>query len=118
MLSTRPFANKAPRCLSIQFLELFRDDLYFDLARHANQMAMRIAQVMAEQGYSFLTPPVSNQIFPILPKTVIEKLLQHYQFYEWKSIDEQKSAVRLITSWATEESVVDTFIEELRNLQA
>ena len=116
MLKQRGALLAKGRVLSIQFLELFRDDLYFDLARHANQMAMRIAQVMAEQDYSFLTPPVSNQIFPILPKTVIEKLLQHYQFYEWKAIDEQKSAVRLITSWATEESVVDTFIEELRNL--
>src|SRR5690606_29247959 len=62
------------RLLGIQFLELFKDNLYFDLARHANKMAMKIAHAMRDEGYSFLTPPCSNQIFPILPNKLIQKL--------------------------------------------
>jgi len=101
------------RILGIQFLELFRDDLYFKLARHANQMALKIAKAVEAQGYGFLTPPATNQLFPILPKTLIQRLSQHYVFFEWKVIDEQHSAIRLITSWATAEAEVDQFIGEL-----
>lgn len=104
------------RLLAIQFLELFRDDLYFDLAKHANAMAMKISAAVKEKGYSFLTDSTTNQIFPILPKTVIEKLNEKYQFYVWKEIDDNMAAVRLITSWATVENKVDDFVEDLKAL--
>ncbi|HYK75932.1 MAG TPA: aminotransferase class I/II-fold pyridoxal phosphate-dependent enzyme [Daejeonella sp.] len=102
------------RILGIQFLELFKDDLYFDLARHANKMAMKISKAVKENGYSFLTQSTTNQIFPILPKKVIEKLKKKYLFYEWAVIDEERSAVRIITSWVTDESKVDEFINDLK----
>lgn len=103
------------RLLGIQFLELFKDDLYFDLAKHANKMAMKIADAVKENGYSFLTQPATNQIFPVLPKILIKKLSKKYLFYEWKVIDENNSAIRLITSWATDENKVDEFIHDLQN---
>lgn len=101
------------RLLGIQFLELFKDNLYFDLANHANKMAMKISKAVKENGYSFLTQSTTNQIFPILPKTLIEQLNKKYLFYEWTVIDETKSAIRLITSWATDEAKVDEFINDL-----
>lgn len=101
------------RLLGIQFLELFKDDLYFTLAEHANKMAMKITNAVANKGYSFLTPSTTNQIFPILPKTVIHKLNEKYLFFEWKKINDNYSAVRLITSWATDERQVDAFIADL-----
>ncbi|SFB97136.1 L-threonine aldolase [Flexibacter flexilis DSM 6793] len=102
------------RVLGIQFLTLFESDLYFELAAHANQMAAKIAQAVTAQGYSFLTHSTTNQIFPILPKTLITKLSQKYLFFEWKEIDEHRSAVRLITSWATSEAKVAEFIADLK----
>lgn len=104
------------RLLGIQFLELFQNDLYFDLASHANKMAMKIKKAIQENGYSFLTISVTNQIFPILPKKIIEKLEKKYLFYEWEAIDENNSAIRLITSWATTESKVEEFIKDLKYL--
>lgn len=101
------------RLLGIQFLELFKEDLYFELAAHANKMAMKIARAVKENGYSFLTNSTTNQIFPILPREIIDKLGKKYLFYEWAVIDENKSAIRLITSWATDESKVDEFINDL-----
>lgn len=101
------------RLLGIQFLELFKDNLYFDLAQHANRMAMKIAAACTAKGYSFLTPSKTNQIFPILPQSLIKQLSEKYVFYEWKVIDEQHSAVRLITSWATDEHMVDELIHDL-----
>ncbi|MGE8423000.1 MAG: threonine aldolase family protein, partial [Sphingobacterium siyangense] len=91
------------RVLSIQFLTLFQDDLYLELALRANSLAMRMAKAIKGKGYSFLTESTTNQIFPILPKSLIEALLINYQFYIWKDIDSDYAAVRLITSWATDE---------------
>ncbi|RQO29660.1 threonine aldolase [Taibaiella sp. KBW10] len=101
------------RVLAIQFLELFKDDLYFSLAKHANSMAMKIAGAIKEKGYTFLTEPKTNQIFPILPKTLIAGLSERYLFYVWKEMDENQSAIRLITSWATDEHKVNEFIHDL-----
>jgi len=102
------------RLLGIQFLELFKNDLYFQLANHANTMAKKIADAVKDCEYSFLTDPVTNQIFPILPKKVIEQLEIKYLFYQWKEIDTENTAVRLITSWATNEDVVNEFITDLK----
>lgn len=104
------------RVLGVQFLELFKGDLYFDLASHANKMAMKISAALQRKGHSFLTDSTTNQIFPVLPKKLIEKLSQKYEFYNWSVIDEDTSAVRLITSWATDEMMVDEFIEDIETL--
>ena len=101
------------RILGIQFLELFTNNLYFDLALHANKMAAKMATALKAQGFDFLTPAVSNQIFPILPQKLIEKLRQNYAFYDWVKIDEEYTAVRLITSWTTDEKIIDQFILEV-----
>jgi threonine aldolase len=62
------------RLLGIQFLELFRDNLFFELASHANKMASRIREELVRLNIGFLTHSPSNQIFPILPNAVISKL--------------------------------------------
>ncbi|PZP42834.1 MAG: threonine aldolase [Pseudopedobacter saltans] len=102
------------RLLGIQFMELFQDNLYFTLAKYANTMAMKLAQAMEEKGYFFLTRSTTNQIFPILPNEIIKKLSEKYDFYVWKTIDANQSAIRLITSWATDETKVDEFIDDLK----
>ncbi|NIF05182.1 aminotransferase class I/II-fold pyridoxal phosphate-dependent enzyme [Chryseobacterium sp. Tr-659] len=99
------------RLLGIQFLELMKDDLYFDLARHANQQAMKIKQALQEKGVSFLSDTYTNQIFPIIDNDLIEVLSENFEFYVWKKIDEKSSAVRLITSWCTDDEAVNKFIE-------
>ncbi len=104
------------RILGIQFDELFKDNLYYDLARNANQMADRLTKGIITQGYTFLTDSPTNQIFPILPNTIIEKLNKPYLFYSWSKVDETRSAVRLVTSWATNENTVDEFLKDLAAL--
>lgn len=104
------------RILGIQFLELFKDNLYFDLARHANTMASLLRNEMSRAGYSFLTHSPSNQIFPILPNSMIAQLQDKYSFYIWSQVDVHHSAIRLVTSWATKENAVLTFIEDLKEM--
>ncbi|MCW5875158.1 MAG: aminotransferase class I/II-fold pyridoxal phosphate-dependent enzyme [Anaerolineales bacterium] len=104
------------RVIGAQFLELFADELYFELAQHANRMAEQLADGLQTLGFDFLTPPQSNQIFPILPDTAIEQLQQEYGFYVWVAAGEGMSAIRLVTSWATEEQAVQAFLEDARGL--
>lgn len=102
------------RLLGIQFLELFRDNLYFDLAKHANEMASLLKNGISKVGYSFLINSPSNQIFPILPNDIITKLQEKYLFIKWEKVDDSYSVIRLVTSWATEEAKVLEFIHDLK----
>lgn len=104
------------RILGIQFQELFRDDLYFDLARHANSMANHLTEGVTELGYNFLTDSPTNQIFPILPNRVIDNLKEKYGFYIWSEVDTETSSIRLVTSWATKQEAVTKFLVDLKSL--
>lgn len=101
------------RLMGIQFLELFRDDLYFELARHANRMAGLLKNALIESGAKFLTDSPTNQIFPILPNPLIEDLKKSFDFYVWSNIDESHSSIRLVTSWATREEDVTALIKAI-----
>ena len=105
------------RLLGIQFQELMKDDLYWNLAKHANQQAMKIKQTFKEIGCEFLAETDTNQIFPILENSQIKKLSEQFDFYVWKKINAQKSAIRIITSWATETEVVECFCKEILKLK-
>ncbi|KAA0257305.1 aminotransferase class V-fold PLP-dependent enzyme [Deferribacter autotrophicus] len=103
------------RIFGIQFIELFKENLYFDLANHSNRMALKLAEGIKQLGFSFLYPPESNQIFPIFPKRLIDILLESFDFYIWKVIDEEHYAVRLVTSWATKENKIDEFLSIIQS---
>lgn len=104
------------RLLGIQFQELLRDNLYFDLARHANTQAMRIKEAFQQAGCTFLSDTYTNQIFPVLTNNQIDKLSANFDFYVWKKINADQSAIRIITSWATVEDSVDVFIREIEEM--
>ncbi|MBT2696164.1 aminotransferase class I/II-fold pyridoxal phosphate-dependent enzyme [Bacillus sp. ISL-40] len=104
------------RLLGTQFLELFRDNLFFDLAAHANKMATILRDEISKANIPFLTHSPSNQIFPILPNALISELENHYAFHIWEKVDTDHSAIRLVTSWATKEEEVAAFLEDLKKL--
>lgn len=110
------------RLLGSQFVGLFTADLrsgsgqalYFELARHANAMAAKLAGGLAAQGFRFLTNSTTNQIFPILPDPLITELQQSYGFYIWSKVSAGHSAIRLVTSWATPAEKVAEFIADVK----
>ncbi len=102
------------RILGIQFEELFKDNLYFDLATHANNMAQILKKGIVDAGYSFMINSSSNQVFPILPNKLINSLEKKYLFLIWEKIDKENSAIRLVTSWATTEEKVLEFIADVK----
>ena len=103
------------RLIGIQFLELFKNDIYFELAKHANDMADILKIGIDKCGYEFLIHSSTNQIFPILSNEIIKKLEAKYSFFIWQKVDENNSAIRLVTSWATNEDAVKSFIKDLKS---
>lgn len=102
------------RLLGVQFQALLEDGLYFDLARHANEMAYRLRDGVAALGYPFPVASPSNQQFPVLPNSAVEALrAKGYEFEIDRAVDANHTCVRFVTSWATPESAIDTFLKDL-----
>ncbi|MBR6816279.1 MAG: aminotransferase class I/II-fold pyridoxal phosphate-dependent enzyme [Clostridia bacterium] len=103
------------RLLGIQFAELFRNDLYTELGKHANEMAEILRAGISSLGYEFLAKDNSNQMFPVLPNRIIDALRKDYVFATWKA-GEEESTIRLVTSWHTKQEDVHDFITALSKL--
>ena len=101
------------RLLGLQFLALFQDDLYFRIAKQADELAMRLRSAFLKQGWSLLYPSFTNQQFPIIPDAVLERLRTDYSFSFWQKTDDAHTAVRFCTSWATTEEAVNKLIADL-----
>ena len=104
------------RLLGIQFDVLFTDGLYYDLGAHAVAMADKLRAAFEECGVSFYVPGSTNQLFPVLSDTVLEKLGEKYSWCEWERVDDGHRAVRFCTSWATKEENVEAFCADLKKL--
>jgi threonine aldolase len=102
------------RLLGIQFKELFKGDTYLSIGAYMNEMAGKLSAGIREAGYEFLIESKTNQVFPILPLSVIAQLEQKYAFYIWQPIDSEKAAVRLVTSWNTAAAAVEAFVADLK----
>jgi threonine aldolase len=101
------------RLLGLQFIALFEEDLYFHMSAHANKMAMLIKEAFSKKGNDFLINSTTNQQFPIVRNEVLDKLNENFQYSFWQKIDDNRSAVRFCTSWATEISAVEQLITEI-----
>lgn len=106
------------RLLGLQFIELFRDDLYFKTGRHAVDLAHKLKKGISDLGYPFFIDSPTNQIFPVFPDELLEKLSEKYllSYWDWGRVDESHSVTRMVTSWATEEKNVDEFLDDLKKI--
>lgn len=104
------------RLLGVQFYTLLQDSLYEDIGKHENQMADIIRQAFVERGISLYEPSTTNQIFVDLPMTMIQKIEQQYLISHIKKIDEQTKRIRIVTSWATPQKIVEDFAQLISSL--
>lgn len=100
------------RLLAVQFKALFENDLYQEIGKQENAQATKLRQAFTDLGYSFKYETKTNQLFPIVPNAVYERLQEHYQF-ELISTNEKESCIRLVTSYATTDQKVEQFIKTL-----
>ena len=105
------------RLLGIQFDTLFEDNLYFSISKHAIDMAIKIKKAFCDKGYRLLYNSNTNQQFPIMPNDILSHLSKKYSFCLWEKIDENNSAVRFCTSWATKKGDVDELVKDIQNLK-
>ncbi|ASR45838.1 low specificity L-threonine aldolase [Paenibacillus kribbensis] len=105
------------RMLGIQFETLFEDGLYFDISKHAIDMAVLLQTALTKQGISFLYHSPTNQQFPILPDRTLKALSEKYTFSFWEKADATHSVVRFCTSWATKKENVERLIQDIQALQ-
>ena len=101
------------RLLGIQFTELFRDGLWFDLAKRANALAQKLQQGLREKGVQLMVESPTNQIFPIFSNEDVKRLSEKFAFEVWGKQDETHTIIRLVTSWATREETVDALLREV-----
>ncbi|MCD4768565.1 MAG: aminotransferase class V-fold PLP-dependent enzyme [Bacteroidales bacterium] len=99
------------RYISAQFIAYFRNDLWLMNARHANSMAVKLAEEISKIDSITITQQVeSNGLFLILPENIAEEIRESYFFYPW---NEEISEYRLMTSWDTTESDIKGFVRLL-----
>lgn len=95
------------RFLAAQVTALLADDLWLDLARHANEMAEVLAARTADlPGVGLLGRPEANAVFLTLPAGAIAPLQEWSFFWPW---DLPAGQVRWMTSFATTETDIDRF---------
>ena len=76
-------------------------------------MAQKISSAFENKGYNLSAETETNQIFAVLPNSLIEELSKDFAFYVWQKKDNDLSVVRMVTSWATVEEKVDELIASI-----
>jgi threonine aldolase len=100
------------RFLSAQFLALLEDDLWSRSARHANEMAGRLAAAVSGlPGVDVRYPVQSNAVFAALDPVHIKALQEDWNFSVW---DPETNVVRWMTAFSTTEADVDDFAAAIK----
>ncbi len=100
------------RFVAAQFGALLSGDLWHANAAHANAMARRLAEGVADaDGVDVVHPVQANAVFARLDPRHVTALQQEWSFHVW---DEQNSVVRWMTAFDTTEADVDAFISAIR----
>lgn len=104
------------RFLAAQFTAVLGDDLWLDLAGHANAMAGLVYELAVDvPGVGLERAPAVNSLFPILPEAAIEPLRDWCFFWDW---DRPRRQVRWMTAWDTTEADVRRFVDGVRKILA
>ena len=99
--------------LGLQFDTLLTDDRYFHICKKAVAQAMRIKKAFEEKNCSFLIESHTNQQFPILSNDTLKKFDANYTYSVWEHVDDDHTAVRFCTSWATTDEQVDALVNDI-----
>lgn len=100
------------RLIGLQFDALFTNNLYFDISRHAINMAMKMKGIFMEKGYRFYIDSPTNQQFVVIRNEEVARLDKDVIFTHWGKYDNEHTICRFVTSWATTEAD----LQELRDI--
>lgn len=100
--------------LGVQFQALLEDGLYWRIAKNSVDTAQALQAGLEELGFPMMTPSSTNQIFPILPDSLLPELDKIATYEVWSKQDETHTIVRFVTSFATEMTSVTGLLEALK----
>lgn len=100
------------RIVGVQFEALFTkvnsEPLYMTIGRQAVKQALQLRRLFIERmGYRPFIDSPTNQQFYIIPNGDLERLRQHIGFEVWCPVDENHTACRFVTSWATTDDEIE-----------
>ena len=101
------------RLTGVQFDTLFTDGLYFQIGRHAVELAEMLKSGLISKGYQLFIDSPTNQQFVVLENNMMEKLKKDVSFSYWEKYDTNHTVVRFATSWATTKDDVENLLEIL-----
>ena len=104
------------RLLGVQFEELFRDGLYFEIAKNAVSIAMEIKAALKAKGIEFHIDSPTNQQFPILTKEQSGKLCEKFALCYTAPIDDGRDVWRICTSFMTTRENADSLLAAIASL--
>ncbi len=110
------------RFVAAQFEGYFEDGNWLATARHANEMATRLAEGIRASGGRTAWAVEANELFAILKRSQLEVLqAAGAKLHEWPAKDlapghapsEDEVCLRMVTSFATSEADVEAFLKVL-----
>ncbi len=100
--------------VGIEFEEAFKDNFYFDLARHTNEVADYLKEGFAKLNLKAPYSP-TNQVFVTLSKDLANHLIERYGCELWEDLGKEKT-IRFVTSFMSTKEEVDELINHLSSL--
>jgi threonine aldolase len=102
------------RFIAAQFSAYLADDCWLKLARHANGMADRLAEMLAAAGLKPVWPVEANLVFLVIPRALDAKLKAAGANYYVRSSDSldvgtENVLIRLVTSFSTVDEDIERF---------
>lgn len=83
--------------VGIQFEEMFKDNLYFEIARNTNLVAESLKNVLLKHRLEVISA-ITNQIFVTLNKDLANSLIDKFGLEKWNEV-EDKVTVRFVVSF-------------------
>ncbi|MCC8932477.1 threonine aldolase family protein [Rhizobium sp. 'Codium 1'] len=108
------------RFISAQLEAYLENDLWLELAGHANAMSDRLrAGLSGKNTVRLAWDTTANEVFAVMEKSSVERAREKgAKFHEWQAPQgwlplprEDETLVRLVTSFATTQDEVDQFID-------
>lgn len=101
------------RVNGVQFDTLFTNNLYFEISKHAIEMAEKLKELLVSKGYKFYIDSPTNQQFVIIDNKKMKQLSKHVIFSFIEKYSENETVIRFCTSWSTSEEDLNVLAKYL-----
>ena len=104
------------RLLGVQFDAILKNNLYLELAAHANRLSERLSDGLTAMNIPLLVQSPSNQVFPILPNSVVTQLEKEFTFEIQERVDSDHTCIRFVTAWSSTDDDVTSLLGAIKKL--